>query len=536
MKKDLLEDAIGNVEESLLNDADEMRSGAYKKRISAQNRARRRRRMGSLLATAACICLVATAMLQSGMLGSLGGSKLASISSDGVMEEAAMDQAAEDNVYGGQNSKDEELPMEEAAFIEKSVTARALGEADLPQFYENPNVISQEEDVNDAYENWRENCEKRRKAGSKINGRLDAFGQRTIKEYLKNAGRNVAYSPVNLWMALAMLAESTGADSRQQILDLLEVKDTEELQKLVQHVWKATERDDGVSTTLLANSLWMSDQMSYLEQGVKTLKNQYHASTFMGEMGSDAYNDLLHQWLDDHTRGLLTEQANAQSLGEDTMMALASAIYFKDKWSECFNVDMTSQQTFHGLDGDVSCDFLHGIRSCTYYEEEQFAALLLPFEGNKGMWIVLPKEGYTVDQVMGNETAMKILNGEWKEADGRIVQAELALPKFDITSDVDLTMGLINLGVSDIFDPAKADFAGILGGEAAAGAAINDAVQAARVKIDEEGCEAAAFTTFKFAAEMLEERMEFTVDRPFLFSIVSDCQLPLFTGVVNNPE
>ena len=34
-------------------------------------------------------------------------------------------------------------------------------------------------------------------------------------------GENAAYSPVNVYMALAMLAELTDGASRQQILDLL---------------------------------------------------------------------------------------------------------------------------------------------------------------------------------------------------------------------------------------------------------------------------------------------------------------------------
>ncbi|MBQ1887296.1 MAG: serpin family protein, partial [Firmicutes bacterium] len=57
-----------------------------------------------------------------------------------------------------------------------------------------------------------------------------------------------------------------------------------------------------------------------------------------------------------------------------------------------------------------------------------------------------------------------------------------------------------------------------------------------RVKADEDGVEAAAYTVImvKATSAMPEEPIEFTVDRPFIFEIISSEGLPLFTGVVNH--
>ena len=71
------------------------------------------------------------------------------------------------------------------------------------------------------------------------------------------------------------------------------------------------------------------------------------------------------------------------------------------------------------------------------------------------------------------------------------------------------------------------------------GVFVSSAAHAARVKIDEEGCEAAAYTveyTSNTAAPMApEEEIDFVLDRPFLFAITGNDGLPLFVGVVNVP-
>lgn len=62
---------------------------------------------------------------------------------------------------------------------------------------------------------------------------------------------------------------------------------------------------------------------------------------------------------------------------------------------------------------------------------------------------------------------------------------------------------------------------------------------AARVAIDEKGVTPAAYTLILLAGaaapspDQLE--IDFVLDRPFLFVIEGQNNLPLFTGIVNNP-
>jgi hypothetical protein len=89
---------------------------------------------------------------------------------------------------------------------------------------------------------------------------LDGFFKDSIREFL-TVGENQAYSPLNVYLAMAMLAETTDGNSRQQLLDLLGVDSIEALRTQAGHVWNAHYCVDGQTTSLLANSLWLTSNI-----------------------------------------------------------------------------------------------------------------------------------------------------------------------------------------------------------------------------------------------------------------------------------
>ena len=67
---------------------------------------------------------------------------------------------------------------------------------------------------------------------------------------------------------------------------------------------------------------------------------------------------------------------------------------------------------------------------------------------------------------------------------------------------------------------------------------LNEAKHAVRLKIDEKGCTAAAFTTMSvtMAPPPPDEQVEITFDRPFLFVVKDHSGAVLFMGIVNDPN
>lgn len=355
-----------------------------------------------------------------------------------------------------------------------------------------------------------------------------------IPQLLTGSGsENATCSPVNIYMALAMLAETTDGNSRQQILQLLQAKDIESLRQQAGYVWNAHYNNDGLSTSILANSLWLHQQVDYNEDTVNTLADSYYTSVFRGELGSEEMNQALQAWLNENTGGLLQEQAEDVKLSPNSVLALASTILYQVQWQEEFYEKFNTESIFHGTTGDTTQTFMNTTLSYgPYYWSDNFGAVQLLLEDGSKMWLVLPDEGITPEQILTSGEAGRFFSGDKQE---KTVVVNLSLPKFDISSNMDLIPKLKNLGITDIFDGSKADFSPILTEDD--GGWVDEVKHATRVSIDEKGVTAAAFTVIaRCGAGMpLEDEIDFTLNRPFLFYIESRDGLPLFTGIVNQP-
>ena len=432
--------------------------------------------------------------------------------------------------------------------------AYALAEAQYPEMVQYPKVENYRDETGEwdfdaffeAEDAWRESKNALRPGSDFSEGALDGFLSASTSQFLTGAGEeNRVYSPLNTYMALAMLAETTGGNSRQQLLDLLGADSIESLRSDAAALWRGNYRDDGSVTSIMANSLWLRDGMRYSREVLDTLAKQYYASSFSGEMGSEGYNQALRDWLNEQTGGLLAGQAGELELDPDTVLALASTLYFEARWLSEFDRDCTDTDVFHAPGGDVQADFMHKAGATAYYWGEHFSAVSLNFQNGGRTWFLLPDEGTSVDELLDSGEAMDfLLSKKWGGKDDPAVwhdQKELivhlSLPRFDVSSGLDLIEGLKALGVTDVFDPAVSDFTPL---EASTGDPlyVSQAQHAARVKMDEEGCEAAAYTIIMNPTAGLppDESVDFTLDRPFLFAITGDMDLPLFVGVVNQPS
>lgn len=388
----------------------------------------------------------------------------------------------------------------------------------------------------EAYRAWQQAVRSQERDNGYEEG-LAPFLMASSQIFLADAdGVNRVYSPLSLYMALAMLAESTGGDTRAQVLTLLGHDDIAALRSQASDLWNANYRNDVTMTRTLATSLWLNEDIRFRQATIDALAKHYYAASYRGRMGSMAFDRQLQAWLNSNTLGLLQEQTAQLHLPEDTAAAIASTVAFKARWGGEFNEEKTTQDAFHAPDGDVRCDFMHSsTRDCLYWGE-QFQAVRLWFEQDGCMWIILPDEGVSPDVLLSDNECLTLISGEGIPT-CREMQINLSIPKFDVTSQLEMSAGLQQLGVTDAFSKDSADFSPLTGDELPVW--LSRVQHDARVVIDEEGCEAAAYTLMLMVAgaappQQLEE-IDFVADRPFLFVITGANDLPLFVGVVNHP-
>ena len=114
---------------------------------------------------------------------------------------------------------------------------------------------------------------------------------------------------------------------------------------------------------------------------------------------------------------------------------------------------------------------------------------------------------------------------------------DIALPKCDIHATRDIKAPLRRMGAGRIFSPERADFSGIVDIEEPFW--VDQIFHQARIRLDEEGTEAAAATVAVGAAGCAPPREQprpFRADRPFLFALrVVGTGDVLFCGRVENP-
>ena len=415
-------------------------------------------------------------------------------------------------------------------------TAHAVAEAHYPEMAPYPDETAA--DFEAQYEAWRADKKDQDREIDSLDS-LTPYFQASISTFLSGAeGENQAYSPLNVYMALAMLAELTDGESRAQILTLLGSDSLEALRGQANALWNDHYSSDGATNSILASSLWLDEGVPFNQKTLDTLAETYYASSFQGNLGTEEMNQALQDWLNSQTGGLLQEEIGQLTLGPETLLALATTVYFQAQWDSTFSEEKTAPQTFHSPAGDVTVDFLHRDSSGYYFWGEHFSAVGLRLANDGGtMWLLLPDEGNTPEDLLSDQEALDFLTTGWGWAQGQTLMVHLALPKFDVSSQIDLEDGLRQLGVTDVFDPGRADFSTMLAGNAQE-IYVSQAKHGVRVAIDEEGVTAAAYTMMAMdgAGAPPEDEIDFTLDRPFLFALSDDQGLPLFAGVVNQPQ
>ena len=418
-----------------------------------------------------------------------------------------------------------------------NLTAYAIAQAEYPKMSPYPTGLAQHSES--AFDAWWEDVKAQRRDLGDISS-LQTFFARSNQTFLTGAEeQNRVYSPLNVYMALSMLAQLAGGESREQILALLGSGSMDDLRRQASDVWNDSYRDDGALTSILASSLWLNQDVKFNRDVMDILARDFYASSYQGEMGSESFNKALQSWLNEQTGGLLEEQAGSIELDSETILALASTVYFKAKWGYEFSEGKTAPQTFHAPGGDIETDFMNQRDEQQYYWGDKFAAVSQGFQEGGSMWFLLPDEGVTLEELLEDAEAMDFLFAadkfQWENK--KYLFVNKSIPKFDVSSQFDLGAGLQALGVTGIFDPEQSDFSSMTT-DVDVPIVLSQASHAARVVIDEEGCTATAFTVMPGAGAAMppDDEVDFVLDRPFLFCITGDGGLPLFVGIVRNPS
>lgn len=394
-------------------------------------------------------------------------------------------------------------------------------------------VPKKEADFEDVWEHVREIWYAHDAAIAKLTG-TESAGFRNIIAAMVSAESNNAFSPCAIYMGLFFLASLCSGTAKKELLDAV-LCDEDNALKVVEMIRKSTEGDAVISTCTTSSSLWINEQASLLQKVIKDQCKEYQADAFSGRMGTGEMDAAIQAWVDAHTGNMLTQHTSGMKTDLSTVMELLITSYFKADWDNTFWPKSTKKDTFFLSDETkVRCDFMNGRERTRCLCGQQFTAVSKELQLDYKMWFVRPNDGVSLHNLIGSETVNKLLVSP---ADMPLeeIDVSMSIPKFDITSKVDMKKAMNAMGIKSVFSETTTPFAEISNDPRLY---LSKANHAARVKINEDGVEAASYVEFGFACAGLPpevKRMNFKLDRPFLFAITKNGKIPLYVGAVVNP-
>ena len=341
----------------------------------------------------------------------------------------------------------------------------------------------------DAHWDWWDSYRELTAKSAELQSGMDAYYQNLMKQMLVSEDENTVCSPINLYIAFAMLAETSDGNTRQQILDMLGAQDMDTLRENVSSLWESNYADTPALNSVLANSLWLD--------------------------GEETYNDTTLQRL--------------------AVFELVSTIYYKAMWRENFWEVNTEKETFHGAAGDTTVDMMKKTEWMDVYQGEHFRAVSLSLQDSGSMYFLLPDENTDVNELVSDPDLMKVIRRDESSDNWYSPMVNLSVPKFKVSEKTDLIETVRALGVTDALDADLADFSPLTGDKE--NLYLSKADHAAMLEIDENGVTGAAYTELgvsETAAEIPDDEIDFVLDRPFLFLVTGQDGSILFSGVVRN--
>ena len=335
------------------------------------------------------------------------------------------------------------------------------------------------------------------------------------------------FSPMSISTALTMAYFGAAGKTQEQMADVLGYSDMSmiDVASYQKYLLQSYE-DSGETTFTTANSVWIDDMFEARQSYMDTMNDVFQTKVTKLDLQAEDAADKLNAWIGDATDGMIKGlfEKGDDSLAE-AVMVLMNAIYFKGEWTVPFDPEKTYDSTFNGATETSDVKMMSSDETVMGHQGEDYTSVYLPYGEDEhfAMVAVLPDDmasfvgGLTVE-------ALSDMLSTFEEKEDPMLQ----FPVFEMEKKVELNDVLKSLGIELAFSE-NADFSQM----SEVPILIDEVLHKAKIKVDEEGAEAAAVTAVITNECSAADRFEFIANKPFLFFIVdTQNDLVLFTGKV----
>lgn len=356
------------------------------------------------------------------------------------------------------------------------------------------------------------------------------LGQRLLDRLADSGDANVMVSPASLAAAMAML--STGASrplqhAIHQVLGFhgaspMSARHIAELKAAIGHTLR---RANGDSPLALANMIVIDPGSRPRPQTLAKLTIE-GTDVSVEDLRNPATVQRINDWVALRTRNLIPSILDGP-LSRPGLVAV-NALYFKDKWRRPFDPAQTRAEAFHPV-GQKPVDAMMMYSPDDRYrfrQNDRFIAAELPYANDDFKLVVVTTKDRPARAREFSRAAHWLDGKSFSESHGLIV-----LPRLSLSGSADLLRTLDTMGLLPARRRRDA-FCKLV----AVPQRLSRIVQKTKLKIDEEGTEAAAATAVTAVREAATENYtRMVVDKPFVFALRDKrTGLVLLSGYVGN--
>lgn len=356
---------------------------------------------------------------------------------------------------------------------------------------------------------------------------LDSFIDFNLKTLdVIDTDDNFLFSPLSLYYALAILYSFSSDTAESDLNELFGITKDDMLTQIEALADNLPTSDEYTDFNMGNFVYYDNSYNNYLINGL----GQYE-SVFPYELdeldfpSGDAGKQLVEK-IDEITDGFLKLPESAFDYLKLMTFLINNTVYYRGTWKIEFNESVTEEKTFHSLGGiEQMVDMMTKIDNYSnYYESEKSTAVQNFFKDGSSMIFVLPDESISITELINDHVEMRKLLQP--ESNFELSTVRISIPKFTYINTILLKNPLQNLGLNSIWSPSRDNFSLITDSDFF----IQDISQIAKIQIDEIGVKVAATTTIYATSSGPFEIIDFTLDRPFFYIILSPDEIPMFFG------
>ncbi|VVC24911.1 Serpin domain,Serpin, conserved site [Cinara cedri] len=330
---------------------------------------------------------------------------------------------------------------------------------------------------------------------------------------------NIIYSPLSIHVIMFMTSIGAVSKTLDEIIKTIHLTNikysVEDYSAMLKRI------TDGYNNLKLVSAIFIDEDFNVKDSFLaKSNLSPFwvYKSDFKNK--HESWRQTINMWVSNKTEHKIEELFPKELIDANTALVLVNAVHFKSPW--VYKFYEINKEPFYSYSKKIqSVKMMTLMHDLQYYHDMhlKYSAVELPYNYyNFKMIILLPDDKDGLKSLEKNLVNIN-LNNIFKQMNEYHVSVKL--PSFKIEQSLYLEEAFKRLGCSTMFTP-RANFSKISN---KGGLYVNNLVHKAFIEVNENGTLAAGATGGSVSLLSLplpRTKVQFTVDHPFLFFIVSE--------------